>query len=219
MKKSIIFFIANLIIISAFAQNSNVNKANAYIDQGKLAGGQWLAVHGCGGVGLSAIMIAKALDAQVIAVDIDDKKLAFARDIAADITLNAATIDSVPETIREFTRGGAHVSIDALGSTITFTNSIKCLRKRGKHIQVGLMAGIDETPSIPMGAVIADELEVIGSHGMQAHRYPQLLEMILAGKLAPDKLVGECISLEQATVALTEMNKFSNIGVTVIDKF
>ena len=181
--------------------------------------GQWVAIHGCGGVGLSAIMIAKAVNALVIAIDIDDKKLDFARSIGADALINARKVDSVAECVKDISSGGAHVSIDALGSIVTCSNSIDGLRKRGKHIQIGLMTGGDRRPSVPMDRVIADELEIFGSHGIQAHRYAELLAMIRAGELRPDLLVGSKISLEEALVELPEMNNFASLGVTVIDRF
>lgn len=196
-----------------------VTSFRAVVDQGQVAAGQWVAVHGCGGVGLSAIMIAKALDALVVAIDIDDAKLKFAESIGADAVINASTDDAVPKSIKRITSGGAHVSIDALGSIATCSNSIKCLRKRGKHIQVGLMLGDDRSPVVPMARVIAFELEILGSHGIQAHRYAELLDMIRAGKLRPDLLVGKTIRLEEALVGLTEMNNFKGTGVTVIDRF
>lgn len=196
-----------------------VTSFRAVVDQGQVAAGQWVAVHGCGGVGLSAIMIAKALDALVVAIDIDDAKLKFAESIGADAVINASTDDAVPKSIKRITSGGAHVSIDALGSIVTCSNSIKCLRKRGKHIQVGLMLGDDRSPVVPMARVIAFELEILGSHGIQAHRYAELLDMIRAGKLRPDLLVGKTIRLEEAVVGLTEMNNFKGTGVTVIDRF
>lgn len=196
-----------------------VTAFRAVVDQGKLAAGQWVAVHGCGGVGLSAIMIARALDALVVAIDIDDEKLKFAASIGADAVINASTDDAVPKSIKRITNGGAHVSIDALGSTATCSNSIKCLRKRGKHIQVGLMLGDDRSPGVDMARVIAFELEILGSHGIQAHRYAELLDMIEAGALRPDQLVGRTISLDEAVVELPEMNKFNATGVTVIDRF
>lgn len=196
-----------------------VTSFRAVVDQGQVAAGQWVAVHGCGGVGLSAIMIAKALDALVVAIDIDDAKLKFAESIGADAVINASTDDAVPKSIKRITSGGAHVSIDALGSIATCSNSIKCLRKRGKHIQVGLMLGDDRSPVVPMARVIAFELEILGSHGIQAHRYAELLDMIRAGKLRPDLLVGKTIRLEEAVVGLTEMNNFKGTGVTVIDRF
>ena len=196
-----------------------VTSFRAVVDQGRLSTGQWIAVHGSGGVGLSAIMIAKALDAQVIAVDIDEAKLDLARQLGADATVNAQEVDSVAREIKRATEGGAHVSVDALGSAETCKNSISCLRKRGRHIQVGLMLGDDVWPPVPMHRVIAHELEIFGSHGIQAHRYPQLLSMIEAGDLRPELLIGNTISLDEALLALPEMNQFPGTGVTVIDRF
>ena len=196
-----------------------VTSFRAIVDQGQVTGGQWVAVHGCGGVGLSAIMIAHALGANVVAIDIKDEKLNFARTIGAKVTINAAKIPDVVASVLEVTQGGAHVSIDALGSPVTCFNSIANLRKRGKHVQVGLMVGDQKHPAIPMNQVIAKELEILGSHGMQAHRYPQMMEMIRSGKLAPEKLVGKTISLEQSLDKLINMNKFENTGVTIINEF
>ena len=196
-----------------------VTSFRAVVDQGRVSAGQWVAVHGCGGVGLSAVMIAKARHANVIAVDIDDDKLEFAAGIGADVLINANKTDAVADSIRDMTGGGAHVSIDALGSRATCTNSISCLRKRGKHLQVGLMTGDDSRASVPIARVIADELEILGSHGCQAHRYAELLGMIGSGDLKPERLVGNTIRLEDAVEALPEMNNFTGTGVTVIDRF
>ena len=195
-----------------------VTSFRAIVDQGQVSAGQWVAVHGCGGVGLSAIMIAKALDAQVVAIDIDDEKLRFAESIGADARVNARKVDTVAGSIKAITNGGAHVSLDALGSIVTCSNSIDGLRKRGKHIQVGLMVGDDRSAPLPMDRVIADELEIVGSHGMQAHRYADLLAMIRVGELRPDLLIGKTISLEDALVELPDMNSFTGTGVTVIDR-
>ncbi len=196
-----------------------ITSFRAVIDQGKVTAGQWVAIHGCGGVGLSAIMIAAAAGANVVAVDIDDKKLEFAKKVGANILINAKKINNVSERIIEITGRGVHVSIDALGSRETCFNSISCLRKRGKHIQVGLMTGDHSHPQIPMDRVVAHELEIMGSHGMQAFRYAEMFEMIELGKLKPELLVGKTISLEEAPKALTNMDKFESIGVTVINKF
>ena len=196
-----------------------ITSFRAIVDQGGVRPGQWVAVHGCGGVGLSAIMIANALGANVIAIDIGAKQLAFASELGAITTINAIETDNVVDAVREISQGGAHVSIDALGSQQTCFNSIANLRKRGKHIQVGLMTGDHQHPRIPMDRVLADELEVIGSHGMQAFRYKEMLAMITHGKLMPEKLVGELISLEDSLDALAKLDQFSNIGMTVINKF
>ena len=191
----------------------------AVVDQGQVTGGQWVAVHGCGGVGLSAIMIAQAIGASVIAIDIADEKLNFARQIGAVGTINAAKTDDVVAQVMEITRGGAHVSIDALGSPATCFNSIANLRKRGKHIQVGLMVGGHRQPAIPMDRIIADELEILGCHGMQAYRYADMLEMIRSGTLTPEKLVGKRINLEESLEELVNMENFERAGSAVINDF
>lgn len=195
-----------------------ITSFRAVIDQGKVSAGQWVAVHGCGGVGLSAIMIASAAGANVIAVDIDDSKLELAKNVGANVLLNSRNEESIPDEIKRVTGRGAHLSIDALGSQETCFNSVDCLRKRGKHVQVGLMTGDHKHPKIPMDKVVAHELEIIGSHGMQAFRYTEMFGMIKSGKLNPGLLVGKTISLEEAPEALISMDKFENTGVTVINQ-
>ena len=190
----------------------------AVVAQGKVSGGQWVAVHGCGGVGLSAIMIATALGANVIAVDIAEDKLDLAKSVGAVATVLAGKTTDVVAEIVAITRGGAHVSIDALGSPITCFNSISNLRKRGKHVQVGLMLGDHKHPNIPMNKVISNELEIYGSHGMQAYNYGLMLDMIKSGKLAPEKLLGKSISLEDAVLELPRMDTFRSVGVTMIER-
>lgn len=189
------------------------------VDVAKVQPGEWVAVHGSGGVGLSAIMIAAACGANVIAIDLDDRKLSLAREIGAVATINAADTTDVVGAIREITSGGALVSMDALGSPTTCFNSIACLRRRGRHVQAGLMTGVHASPSIPMSKVIAHELQVLGTHGMQAHRYDAMLAMIAAGKLTPQKLIGKHITLDEAPAALMAMDRFEVLGISVITKF
>jgi alcohol dehydrogenase len=191
----------------------------AIVAQGQVTAGQWVAIHGCGGLGLCAIMIAHALGAQVIGVDIDDEVLAQARTLGARVTLNARQETDVVTAIHEVSGRGAHVSLDALGSTATCCASLACLRKRGRHVQAGLLVGEDFRPGIPLEQVIAKELEIYGSHGMQADRYAELLDMVVSGKLDPGAIIGQTISLEQAPQALDQMGQFGTTGITVIDRF
>ncbi len=187
----------------------------AVVGQGRTQPGEWVAVHGCGGVGLSAIMIARALDARVIGVDIAADKLALARACGAEIVIDAKATADVPGAIRELTGGGAHVSIDALGSPATCRNSILSLRKRGRHIQVGLLLGRESEPPVPMSQVIARELEIRGTHGLQAREYVGMLELITKGRLHPEKLLGKTIDLSQVGAELAAMDAFPGVGVTV----
>lgn len=189
------------------------------VDVAKIQPGEWVAVHGSGGVGLSAIMIAAASGALPIAVDLNDEKLAFAKTIGAFATINAKDTPDIIGAIRDITSGGAHVSMDALGSPVTCYNSIACLRRRGRHVQAGLMTGDHASPKIPMSKVIAHELQILGTHGMQAHRYTAMLDMIAAGSLAPQKLIGKHISLNEAPAALMGMDRFDTLGISMITRF
>jgi alcohol dehydrogenase len=191
----------------------------AVADQARTRPGEWVAIHGCGGVGLSAVMIASALGANVVAVDLDPAKLDFARGLGATATVDASGGVDVVEAVRAVTGGGAHVSIDALGHRVTSFNSIRNLRRRGRHVQVGLMLGEDAAPPVPMAQIVSQELEIYGSHGMQAWRYDAMLTMIAEGKLTPERLVGRRIDLEEAVDALVGMDGARDIGISVITSF
>lgn len=187
-------------------------------DQGSIKSGQFLAVHGCGGVGLSAIQIGKALGAEVIAIDITDDKCKLAKVLGADHCINAST-GNVVEAVKTISKGGVHLSIDALGSRETCLNSILNLRKRGKHIQVGLMAGQHHNPPIPMSLIVANELEILGSHGMQAHKYKEMFALITSAEIDLSTMISSNISLEEVPLLLPKMAEYNTSGITVISTF
>ncbi len=195
-----------------------ITSFRAIVAQGRAKPGEWVVIHGCGGVGLSAVMIAAAMGAQVIGVDIKPEALALAEALGASHTLNAREEPQLIEAIQDLTSGGAHISLDALGSAETCRNSILGLRKRGRHVQVGLMVADYKDAPVPMNLVIAKELEILGSHGMQAHQYPPMLAMILAGTLQPQRLIGETVTLAEVVDALPSMTDFALTGVTVINQ-
>ena len=187
-------------------------------EQGKLTSDQTIAVHGCGGVGLSVIQIAKGIGAKVIAIDINEQKCNLAKDLGADYTINAATTDVV-QAVKELSGGGVHVSVDALGHSITCINSIMGLRKRGKHIQIGLMTESHAAPPIPMANIVANELEILGSHGMQAHKYPEMFNFIDKAGINLGNMIAKTISLEEVPVHLPKMYENSSSGITVVNSF
>jgi len=195
-----------------------ITSFRAVVVQGRVQPGEWVAIHGCGGIGLSAIMIAAAMGAQVIGVDINAETLKLAKSVGAAATINARD-DGPVEAIREITRGGAQISIDALGSSETCHNSVMSLRKRGRHVQIGVMAAESKETALPMGMVMFNELELIGSHGMQAHAYGPMLEMIVSGKLQPAKLISHTVTLEESLDVLQSMGESPPTGVVVIDQF
>jgi D-arabinose 1-dehydrogenase-like Zn-dependent alcohol dehydrogenase len=192
---------------------------HALVDRGRVGGGQWVAVHGCGGVGLSAVQIATAMGASVIAVDVADEKLAAAKGEGAVHTINAGKDEPVA-AIMGLTGGGAHVSIDALGVKATCTNSVMGTRKRGRHVQVGLTSGAEQGQiALPIDLIVLKEVRIIGSLGMQAPNFARMLQMVESGKLAPGKLVHRRIKLEEASGVLEAMDKYGTVGVTVITQY
>ncbi|HET8952035.1 MAG TPA: zinc-dependent alcohol dehydrogenase family protein [Solirubrobacteraceae bacterium] len=185
-------------------------------ERGGLRAGDWLAVHGCGGVGLSAVMLGHALGARVIAVDVAPGPLQRAAALGAAHTLEAS--GDTAERIRELTLGGAHVSIDAIGNAATAAASMRSLRRRGRHVQVGLLAGDERGVGgvpVPLAELISRELEVAGVHGMPVRDYPALLRLIASGAVDPARLIGRRIGLEDAGAALAAMDRPAE-GITVI---
>jgi D-arabinose 1-dehydrogenase-like Zn-dependent alcohol dehydrogenase len=189
------------------------------VDQAQVRAGEWVAVHGCGGVGLSAVQIATALGANVIAVDVSNEKLAFAKELGAVATVNAGTDEPVG-AIMGLTGGGAHVSVDALGIAATCRNSVMCLRKRGRHLQIGLTTAAEKGEvALPIDLIVLKEVSLHGSAGMPAPRFPAMLGMVETGKLKPGKLVHRTIPLEEAGAVVESMERYGTVGVTVIDRY
>ncbi|MGW3356416.1 zinc-dependent alcohol dehydrogenase family protein [Streptomyces bungoensis] len=189
----------------------------AVVQQGRVAAGEWVAVHGCGGVGLSAVMIAAASGARVVAVDVSPRALDLARTFGAARCVDATGVPDTAAAVRELTGGGAHLSLDALGSPATCAASVGSLRRRGRHVQVGLLPSPDGTTPVPLARAIALELELLGSHGMAAHAYPGMLELVAAGVLRPELLVTRTIPLDAAPAALAALGAAPGAGVTVIE--
>ena len=189
----------------------------AVVSVGRLAPGEWLAVHGCGGGGLSAVQIGVALGARVIGVDLSAEARAAAERLGA-VTVAGGADDLVAEAIAEITGGGAHVSLDAFGSVGTMRASVLGLRPRGRHVQVGLLLGEAGEHGVPMGRVVGWELEVLGSHGMPSRDYQDMLALVAAGRLDPAALVGRVIGLAEAGAALMALDAPSATaaGMTVI---
>ena len=187
----------------------------ALIDQAFIRGGETIAVFGCGGVGLSAIQIAAAMGCGVYAIDINQQALALAKKLGAAYIVNSENGANI-QMINELSKGGVAISLDAIGSPHILPQSLKILRRRGKHIQVGL---VDKPVIFSMQRVVAHELEIIGSHGIQAYRYQDMLSFIEQKKIELTKLISGRVDLNSAIPILTQMDKNHNLGVSVITDF
>jgi alcohol dehydrogenase len=187
----------------------------AIVQIAKVQPNEWVAVFGCGGVGLAAVMIAKSRGARVIGIDTSHQARDRAKLAGAELVLDSIHDDVVAVT-KKLTGNGVDVTVDALGSIQTAKLAIESLRRLGRHVQVGLLppAVIQDQATIPMHLVIGRELSVLGSHGMSAATYPQMLNDILKGLLRPDSLIERSISLEEVPDAMRTLG--SHPGITII---
>ncbi len=192
----------------------------AVVDKAMVKAGESLAVHGCGGVGLSAILIGASVGACVVAVDVVDEKLELAKEIGATHVINAAKEADVASAIREITDGGAQASIEALGITETFHNSLRCLAKLGRHVQIGQPLDVHANPPIPLlDTVYYRQLVLMGSRGLPAHRFSALFDLLSSGRIDMQKLIKNRISLNQASDVFEQMNNHEDVGMTLITDF
>lgn len=189
----------------------------AVVSHGRVQPGQWVAVHGCGGVGLSAVMIAKAFGAKVVAVDRSAQALTTAGGLGADELINATEISDITTEVVHRTGGGAHIGVDAIGHPAVAAASVSSLRRRGRHVQVGLLLGDAAQTALPMDRVIAQELSILGSHGMPAVDYPVMLDLLVSGALQPELLVTQRVGLDEAGAAMAAMDVLTGPGMVIIE--
>jgi alcohol dehydrogenase len=189
-----------------------------------LRSGEWVTVVGVGGVGLSAVQIAVAGGAKVVAVDRTPAALDLARDLGAVHTVlaggvggNGGVNGDVAAEVHDLTAGGSHVSVDAVGSESTCADAIHSLRRRGRHVQVGLLPAVSGHPAVPMDRVIGWELDVLGSHGMASVDYPDMLRLVESGTLRPQDLVERVVGLAEGAQLLPTLDAAAPVGVTLID--
>jgi alcohol dehydrogenase/propanol-preferring alcohol dehydrogenase len=189
-------------------------------DRAPVRAGDWVVVYGCGGVGLSAVEIATALGAQVIGVDIGADKLELAREVGAIAVVNSAEVTDPAEAVIDITDGGAHLSVDALGIAATCRDAIRSLRKRGRHVQIGMTTGEQggDLP-VPIDHIIGHEIQLSGSKGMPPAHYDAMLRLVAAGRLNPGRLVSRTVPLEEASDVLASMGGYDTVGFTVIDRY
>lgn len=215
---------ANLVAIpdgidAATAASLGCRFATAYralVGRARVQPGERVVVVGAGGVGLSAVMIARALGAVPIAIDRNPEALLLAAELGAEHAILADGRD-VPAEVAALTGGGAHVAVDAVGSERTAADAVRSLRRRGRHVQIGLLPAAEGHPRIPMDRVIAWELDLLGSHGMAAADYPGMLELVASGALQPQRLVRRTVGLDDAGLLLPEVDRSTLAGITMID--
>src|SRR5215471_15769803 len=182
----------------------------AALNTGQVGRGDSVAVIGCGGVGCAAVLGARLAGARkIIAVDIDDRKLAWARELGATDTVNSSQADPV-EAIRAATEGnGADVVIEAVGLVETYTQAFYARDLAGTVVLVGV-----PTPEMTLELPL---LDVFGRGGalksswygdcLPSRDFPMLVDLHLAGRLPLDKFVSETIGLGDVEEAFARMGR------------
>lgn len=185
--------------------------------RGHAAPGEWVGVFGCGGVGLSAVQIATAAGAYVVAVDLDVHKLDLARAHGAVAVVDAAGTDDVPSAVQDLTGGGTDLSVAALGRHANVLNALWSLRKGGRLAQIGLTSADDQgTLPLPLDVFVQREWELIGSNGNPHSHYRELLRQVRRGTLRPQDLVTRQVGLEQVGDVLASMGDFETVGYEIL---
>ncbi len=190
----------------------------ALSERGRLQPEEWLAIHGCGGVGLSAILLGKAMGARIIAFDPSEDARALAKSMGADFTLNP--MGDWQNELFEITKGGAHLSLDAVGLAAVFKNSVNSLRKMGRHVQVGMPLGAHATVELPLLEwIYSRQITIMGSRGIAPSGFGDLLDLITRENVDISRIIQNHVALGEVANELRAMNDFSNTGVSVITDF
>ena len=191
---------------------------HALTGRAALRPGEWLAVFGGGGVGTAALLLGRALGARVVVVDVVDEKLRYAKGLGADAVVDASQCDAA-EAVRRITQGGADLALEALGVEATVVGAVRCLKKLGRMVMVGMPAGDHVTMALPMDVVYSGQLALFGTRGMPAWRYPSLLSLIEGGQVDLSPLVTRQIRLSEVTQELAAFDAPAPPGVAVITDF
>ncbi len=187
---------------------------HAVRNRGNVRPGDIVVIYGCGGVGINAIQVAAASGAHVIAVDISEKKLSWAKEFGAIECVNAAAEPKVAKAIRKITGGsGADVVFEAIGRPETIESAFECVATGGRLVVIGYT---DQPVSLSAAKIMFREVEVVGSLGCRLVDYPRILQMCAEGKLKVKPLVTHRFPLKEIEQAFAVMKAGESLRSIVI---
>jgi len=186
---------------------------HAVVNRGHVKPGDQVVVFGCGGIGLNLVQIAVAVGARVVAVDIVDEKLDWARRLGADATINAKTVERVDKAVRAATGGGADVAFEAIGNPATMEQAFACTRNGGRFVVVGYT---EKPLTLNVSRVMYREMEIVGSLGCRAVDYPRVLELARSGRIKVKELVTARFSLDEINAAFDTLRRGEGIRSIVV---
>ena len=193
---------------SAIISDAVSTPFHAVINRGNVRAGEWAAVFGCGGVGLNAVQIAATVGANVIAIDIDPRKLELATQLGAIKTFNPKE-DQVVKGIREATRGGADVAFEIVGKPDVQDQAFHSVRPGGRLVVVGYSF---ENWNLQVGRVMFREIAILGSLGCRSADFPRVIELVRQRRIKLEPLVSEKMPLAKVNDALRALEAGSVVG-------
>lgn len=183
--------------------------------RGAVQRGESVVVIGCGGVGHHALLFARRLGAgQVIAVDVSDGALRRAQEAGADATVNARE-DDVAKRVKALTDGlGADLAVECVGRAETVTTALKCLRRGGRAVVVGV--GSERVTLPPLQAFVGMDLALLGSMGFDRADLEAVIGMVAKGELDLTGSVSETVPLAEINAALQRVAEGRGASVRVV---
>lgn len=177
---------------------------HAVKNRGRVRPGDAVVVVGCGGVGLNVVQCAAIAGGRVVALDLNDARLAIARELGAAATLNPQTVERPDRAVRELTGGGADVAFEVVGSPTTVRLGFSLLRKGGRLCVVGYCA--EEVP-LSLARIMYYEQEVVGSLGCGAGTYPEILRLVEAGRIRLEPIVSGMVPLADINAGFDRLRR------------
>jgi propanol-preferring alcohol dehydrogenase len=186
---------------------------HAVVNRGQVKPGDSVVVIGCGGIGLNLVQVAAAVGAKVIAIDVIDSKLEWAKKLGAQATINAKAVERVDKEVRKLTGGGADIGFEAIGNPTTQAQAFSCIRTGGRFVVVGFT---DKPMMLDTGRVMYREMEIIGSLGCRAVDYPRVLELARQGKIKVKELVTAQFALNDINAAFDTLRRGEGIRSVIV---
>lgn len=177
---------------------------HAVKNRARVQPGDTVVIFGCGGVGINAVQLASAAGGYVIAIDINDRKLEWAKEFGAAETVNASKVERIDKEIKKRTGGGADIAMEVIGNPRTIEQAFECVRVGGRLCVVGYT---HEAISVVAGKIMFKELEVVGSLGCRPVDYPPLIRMVEQGKIDLQRLITHRFRLDELEKAFEVMKE------------
>jgi 6-hydroxycyclohex-1-ene-1-carbonyl-CoA dehydrogenase len=201
------------LVEGAIIADATTTPFHAVVNRGQVKPGDAVVVFGCGGIGLNCVQIAAAVGGQVIAVDIADHKLDWARKLGAKATLNPRSVERLDKELRKLTGGGADVAFECIGNPATQEQAFNAVRTGGRFVVVG---SSDKPMTLNTGKVMFREIEIVGSLGCRVVDYPRVIDLARQGKIKVSELVTAKFPLDRINEAFDALRRGEGIRSVIV---